>query len=310
MSAWRRLAALGCLALVCLPASARAAGVAMGLHVDGVIGPAMSRYVRSGLATARRARASLVILEIDTPGGLETSMRAIVKALLASPVPVVAYVAPSGARAASAGTYLLYACGLAAMAPGTNVGAASPVVLGGSVKGVEARKMANDATAYLKSLGTLNGHDPRFAAQAVLGSKSVPATEAVRRHIVNFMAPTVASLLAQANGRTVVADGHPVRLATQGLKVVWLHRGFSSRLLDVIGDPTVAYLLMTLGFYGLLFELLKPGLVLPGVAGGISLLLALYAFQVLPVDYAGLALIILGAGFAGLEAFVPAHGSL
>ncbi len=306
----RQLKRLLWLACLCLPAMAQASGVAVGLRVDGVIGPAMSRYVRAGLATARRAHAALVILEIDTPGGLETSMRKIVKAELASPVPVAAYVAPAGARAASAGTYLFYASAIAAMAPGTNVGAATPVVMGGSVKGVEAHKMENDAAAYLESLATLNGHNTAFAAQAVLQSKSVPAEDAVRRHIADFIAPNLASLLRQANGRVVVAGGHHVKLATAGLKVVWLHRGFSSRLLDKIGDPTIAYLLMTLGFYGLLFELLRPGLVLPGVAGAVSLLLALYAFQVLPVDYAGLGLIVLGIAFAGLEAFIPAHGSL
>ncbi|MHB1528263.1 MAG: NfeD family protein [Acidiferrobacteraceae bacterium] len=306
-----RLRWLLCALVVFAPMAARASdAVAVALHVKGVIGPAMSRYVRAGLNTASRARARLVILEIDTPGGLETSMRKIVKAVLASPVPVVAYVAPSGARAASAGTYIFYASSIAAMAPGTNVGAATPVMMGASVKGVEARKMENDAAAYLESLATLNGRNPRFAAQAVLQSASVPAGVAVHRHIANFIAHNLKSLLAQANGREVEVRGHPMKLATTGLKVVWLHRGFSSRLLDKIGDPTVAYLLMTLGFYGLVFELLRPGLVLPGVVGAVSLLLALYAFQVLPVDYAGFGLILLGIVLAGLEAFVPAHGSL
>ena len=324
-------------ALLVIPAPS-AGREALLLNLDGAIGPASAAFVEEGLEAAERQGARVLILRMDTPGGLDTSMRAIVKAITASQVPVIGYVAPSGARAASAGTYILYACHLAAMAPGTNLGAATPVRiggLGGSEPSPESpaagegkpengevqkngtgqgdamsHKLVNDATAYLRSLAELRGRNADWAERAVREGASLSAEAALKLRVVDLIAPDLGDLLAQANGRRVqTAVGSQV-LETAGLAVVERKPGWSTRALAILSDPNIAYILLLIGFYGLIYELANPGAVLPGTVGAVCLLLALYAFQLLPVSWAGLALIALGLGLIVAEAFVPSVGAL
>lgn len=296
---------------------ANGAGTALLLHVDGAIGPAMADYVADGLNAASKQHAELVILEMDTPGGLSSSMRAIIKAILASPIPVVTYVAPSGSRAASAGTYILYASHIAAMAPATNVGAATPVQLtGGSSstpavpKTAEERKVLNDALAYIRGLARKRGRNAEWAEQAVRNAASLTATEALQKHVIDLIANNVPDLLAKLNGRHVTTKAGTVTLDTTDIVVQDYHRGFRVKFLQVLTDPTLAYILLLIGIFGLVFEGMHPGGVLPGVVGAIALLLALYAFHLLPVNFAGLALIVLGIILFVTETFVHAYGTL
>ena len=306
---------------------------ALGLEIRGAIGPAMAQYVRDGLEVAQRRGSPFVILEIDTPGGLESSMREINSAILASSVPVVGYVAPPGARAASAGTYILYACHFAVMAPATNLGAATPVSIGGSEPAppakrhaeagssapapapgapmsAEQRKILNDSIAYIRGLAQLRGRNADWAEEAVRGAASLPATEALQQHVIDFIAPDMRSLLAQLNGRETQVEGRTVRLDTRGVRVQWLKPDWRTRLLGIITNPEIAYGLLLIGIWGLIFEGFHPGGVLPGVVGVISLLVALFAFQLLPTNFAGLALLAVGAGMMAAEFFFPTYGSL
>jgi membrane-bound serine protease (ClpP class) len=300
------------------------------LQIDGAIGPAVADYVVRELRGVRQAETRLVVLRMNTPGGLDTSMREIVRAILSSPVPVATYVAPSGARAASAGTYITYASAIAAMAPGTNLGAATPIRLGApglpggapqqpagqKEKGsegtepadAETRKAVNDAVAYIRGLAELNGRNADWAAEAVRTAVSLPASEALKLHVIDVIADDVPDLLRQIDGRVVKVAGKSERLATAGLEVVTAPPDWRTELLAVITDPNVAFLLMLLGVYGLIFEFLNPGAVAPGLVGGISLLVALYALNLLPINYAGAALVLLGIGLMVAEAHIGSFG--
>ncbi|MBS1213006.1 MAG: putative rane-bound ClpP-class protease associated with aq [Proteobacteria bacterium] len=299
------------------------------LQVDGPIGPATSDYLVRSLDKAAERNAALVIIRMDTPGGLDTAMRDIIKKIIASPVPVATYVAPGGARAASAGTYILYASHIAAMAPGTNLGAATPVQItapagigGDREKSKEkaesdkspddamTRKMVNDAVAYLQGLAKMRGRNAQWAEKAVRQGASLPAEEALALKVVDLIALDTADLLRKLDGHSMNVLGQEIKLALTGTAFEVLEPDWRSRLLAVITNPNVAYILMLIGIYGLILEFYNPGAVAPGTIGAICLLLALYAFQVLPVNYAGLALIILGIGLMIAEAFAPSFGVL
>ena len=288
---------------------------AIGLELQGAIGPATAHYIVQGLRTAAAHDAPFVILRIDTPGGLETSMREIIEAILAAPLPVIGYVAPAGARAASAGTYILYACSIAAMAPATHLGAATPVSLGGGTPtparmSAEQRKILNDSIAYIRSLAELRGRNVTWAEQAVRGAASLPAEDALRQHVIDLIAPSLPNLLTQLEGRAVELHGRTVHLASAGAEVVWRAPGWRTRVLAAITDPMIAYGLLLIGLWGLIFEGFHPGGVLPGVVGVVALLVALFAFQMLPTDFAGLALIAVGSALMAAEFFFPTYGSL
>ena len=297
------------------------------MDLDGAIGPAAMDYVHRGLAHAAAEHASLVVIRIDTPGGLDASMRGIIRDILASPVPVASFVAPDGARAASAGTYILYASHIAAMAPASNLGAATPVAIGmpspggtdkadKADKGTEsasdpltAKRLA-DASAYIRSLAQLRGRNADWAEKAVRESVSLSAQEALQQKVVTLIARDVSDLLHQLNGREIRMGEGSVRLATRPAQLLVFEADWRSRLLAVITEPGLALILLMVGIYGLFFEFSSPGFVLPGVVGAICLMLALFGLQMLPVNYAGLALILLGVAFLVAEAFLPSFGAL
>ena len=305
------------LVLLAGPGAALAEGIAV-VPLEGAIGPSSADFVKRAIERAATDGTQLVVLRMDTPGGLDTSMRDIIKAILASPVPVVGFVAPSGARAASAGTYILYASHVAAMAPGTNLGAATPVFIGAGGEAKEGkkspdtltRKATNDAVAYIRGLAQMRHRNAQWAERAVREAVSLPANEALKMKVIDLIATDVPSLAEKLNGRTVEVGEAKQVLKTAGLPIHEVEPDWRTQVLGVITNPSVAYLLVLVGAYALLFEFMNPGLVLPGVVGAIAILVALYALHLLPVSYAGLALIFLGIGFMAAEAFFPAYGSL
>ena len=281
------------------------------LPYSGVINPVASEYVDKGLEKALALDAQALVLQLDTPGGLDRSMRLIIKSMLASPIPVVVYVAPAGSRAASAGVFITIAAHVAAMAPGTNIGAAHPVALGGGkMDKTMIEKVENDAAAYIRSLAERWGRNADWAEEAVRKSVSIQASEAVEKGVVDLLAPSLEELLAKIDGRALQAAGRTVTLATAGAPVVTVSMTLKQRILSFLSHPNVAYLLMLLGFYGLFFELSSPGAVFPGIIGGIAIILAAYALQLLPVNWAGLALMALALVLFLLEIKVPSHGAL
>lgn len=311
------------------------------LSIDGAIGPASADYIVRGIARAARDGSQLVILQIDTPGGLDLSMRSVIKAILTSPVPVASLVAPGGARAASAGTYIVYASHIAAMAPGTNLGAATPIRIGvpgtGPARDAPStrkhseqrdnpgkpdnnldtplalameRKQINDAAAYLRALAQMRGRNAEWTEQAVRNGQSLSAEDALKARVIDHIAPDIATLAARLDGTTVQVLGRAVRLHTASAPSRRVPPDARTRLLGVITNPSITLILMGIGFYGLLFEFISPGAVAPGVIGAICLLLALYGLQLLPVNYAGLALIFLGLACMIAEAFLPSFGVL
>jgi membrane-bound serine protease (ClpP class) len=319
------------------------------LTVNGAIAPATADYLVRGIKRAPERGASLVVIEMDTPGGLDTSMRQIIKEILASPVPVAAFVAPSGARAASAGTYILYASHIAAMAPATNLGAATPVAIGiggarepagkdekdeepktkgskgKSAKGKDTsaeddkvpppadtltRKQIHDAAAYIRGLAQLRGRNAEWAERAVRAAVSLSAQEALAQKVIDVIANDVPDLLKKIDGRKVSVLGNEQVLKVAGAQIIQIDPDWRTGFLSVITNPSIALILMMIGIYGLIFEFSHPGFVLPGVVGAICLLLGLFALQLLPINYAGLGLILLGIGFMVAEAFVPSFGAL
>jgi membrane-bound serine protease (ClpP class) len=305
-------AALGsalALALVAIAAPVVAAPVAT-ITLEGVVSPVMVRLVEMAIDRAQATGAPALVIQLDTPGGLDRSMRVICQRLLNAPVPVIVYVAPTGARAASAGVFITMAAHVAAMAPATNIGAAHPVAISGNVDKTSMTKIENDAAAFARSIATERGRNADWAEKAVRQSVSITERDAVQLKVVDLVAESMADLLAKVDGRTVRTTKGSVTLATRGASVAAIEISFRDRFLNLITDPNVAYVLMMLGMLGLFFELSNPGVILPGVVGGISLILAFFAFQSLPINYAGLLLILFGIVLLIAEIKIVSHGVL
>ena len=293
------------------PASAEEnSSVVLVITVNGVINPASAEFIEKSIKNANEKKYEALVIELDTPGGLDTSMRNIVKAMIGSEVPVIVFVSPSGSRAASAGVFITMAANIAAMSPGTNIGAAHPVSVGGKMDKTMEAKVTNDAVAYIKSIAASRGRNVKWAEDAVRKSISSTEKEALQNRVIDLVTKDIHSLLIAVDGRKVkTASGIKV-LRTKNATVIREELGVRQRILNFISDPSVAYILMLLGFYGLFFELTSPGSLFPGIIGGICLILAFYAFQTLPINYAGLLLIVLAIILFILEIKIISHGIL
>ncbi len=280
------------------------------ITVNGIINPVVSEYIGGAVKQASDMKAEALIIQLDTPGGLDSSMRSIVRDILGSPTPVVVYVAPGGSRAASAGVFITLAANIAAMAPGTNIGAAHPVQIGAKMDKVMSEKVTNDAAAFIRTIATQRGRNARWAEDAVRKSVSITETEALKLGVIYLVAKDVTALLTEIDGRKVTTVTGEHVLNTAGAKVVEREMSLRNKILDLISNPNVAYILMLLGFYGLFFEFTNPGAIFPGVMGGICLILGFYALETLPVNYAGLMLIIMGIVLFVLEVKIISHGVL
>ncbi|MFO8082950.1 MAG: nodulation protein NfeD [Desulfobacterales bacterium] len=310
------------------------------LNIEGPIGPATASFVESGIETARLRNAEVVILSVDTPGGLAESMRIIIRMILSAPMPVVTYVSPPGSRAASAGTYILYASHIAAMAPGTNLGAATPIQIGGGSlplpgkspdknddtqggkknnkepasheesSGSMEKKIVNDAVAYIRSLAQLRGRNADWAEQSVREGASLPVNEALKMNVIDVVANNIADLLRKIDGLEITLDNRTITLKTAGLEIQTIEPGWRIKLLSIITNPNIAFILILIGIYGIIFEFSSPGSIGPGIIGVICLLFGLYALNVLPLNYAGLGLLIFAVALMVAEAFVPSFGIL
>lgn len=291
----------------------------MKLEIKGTIGPASSNYLKEGMAAARHENAQMILIELDTPGGLSTSMREMIQEITNSSIPVITYVSPKGARAASAGTYLLYASHVAAMAPGTNLGAATPVSLMPVPQMTDAnataassleKKAINDAMAYIKSLAELNDRNITWAMEAVKEAKSISAKDALRYHVIDMMAENSTELLNTLDGKSLTVSGKKITLTTKDAVIHTFEPDWKTQILWIITDPNIAYILLLIAIYGIFFELLNPGGIVPGVVGIISGVIALYALNMLPFNYAGLLLILLGIAFMVAEVLITGFGIL
>jgi len=299
------------------------------LQIKDAIGPATHDYIERAMESASVGNAELVVIMMDTPGGLDSAMRAIIKNITSASIPVATYVAPTGSRAASAGTYILYASHIAAMAPGTNLGAATPVQMGGisppkvddqdesnddeaksKTEDASKNKAINDAAAYIRGLAKLRGRNEQWAEKAVLEAASLSATEALENNVIDFIATDLDDLLAQLDGHVIEIQGVDRTLQTKDAAILVIEPDWRSELLSVITNPNVAYILLLVGIYGLIFEFSNPGALVPGTVGAICLLLALYSLQLLPINYAGMALLLLGIALMIGEAFQPSFGML
>ena len=300
----------GFAALLSTAGSARAAKPVASIEMDSAITPVTVRLLTMALERAQSEGAQALLVQLNTPGGLERSMRSMVQTILGSPIPVIVYVAPTGARAASAGVFITMAAHVAAMAPATNIGAAHPVAVGGSMDKEMSKKVENDAAAFARSIATERGRNAEWAEKAVRSSVSATEREAVKLRVVDLVAESVPDLLARIDGRVLKTPKGPVTLATKDAPVKIIEVRFRDRFLALISDPSIAYLLMMAGMLGIFFELSNPGSILPGVIGGISLILAFFAFQSLPVNWAGLLLILFGVVLLIAEIKVVSHGVL
>ena len=291
----------------------------MKLEIKGTVGPASSYYLKEGMTVALQQNAQYILIELDTPGGLSSSMREMIQQIANSTLPVIMYVSPKGARAASAGTYLLYASHVAAMAPGTNLGAATPVNImpkpmiedaNATTPSALEKKAMNDAIAYIKSLAELNERNITWAVEAVKEAKSISAKDALSYGVIDLIADNTNELLNKLEGRSVSVSDKNITLRTKDAVIVTFESDWKNQFLAIITDPNIAYILLIIAIYGIFFELMNPGAIVPGVIGMISGVTALYAFNMIPFNYAGLLLIILGIAFMVAEVFITGFGIL
>ena len=295
----------------CITFSTAQGNVIYLLEVDGIINPATAGYIIKGIEKAEQEGASCLVIQMDTPGGLMESMRIIVKRILTAQIPIIVYVAPSGSRAGSAGVFITLAAHIGAMAPGTNIGAAHPVQMGEKTDETMEAKILNDSVAYIRTIAKQRGKNEEWAEKAVTESVSAQEDEALELGVIDLVSPSLEDLLSRVDGREVkISPGKVIALKVKGVEVKDINMSFRDQLLSIISNPSIAYILLMLGFYGLLYELANPGAILPGVIGGICLILAFFAFQMLPINYAGVALILLGIILFIAEVKITSYGML